>query len=69
MVWKIRRIMKKERRKGKVVRLGNRGIWIENRWWYWDEEKEGIKEGMFGRRIQKNKGKLKKVKEEEQGEE
>jgi len=37
--WKIRQLAIREEAKEKRVRIGQGGLWIEGKWWGWDEEK------------------------------
>lgn len=43
MMRKLRQIEEEERRKGKTVRVRFGKIWIEDKWWFWDEEEEILK--------------------------
>lgn len=43
MMRKLRQIEEEERRKGKIVRVRFGKIWIEDKWWFWDEEEEILK--------------------------
>lgn len=42
--WKMRQFAIKEERRGKNVRMGEGGLWIDGVWRRWDEE-EGVLEG------------------------
>lgn len=44
MRWKLKNMAEEERRKGKRVRQGYGRIWIEDSWWYWDEEEEALRD-------------------------
>lgn len=43
--WNLRRIAKEERREGRRIRLGYGKIWIEDRWWFWKDEREMLVDG------------------------
>lgn len=43
MRWKIRNLAEEERKKGNRVRQEYGKIWIEDRWWYWDEEGDTLR--------------------------
>lgn len=45
MRWNLRRVAEEERRKGRTVRMGNGRIWVENAWWFWDEDDEVLRDG------------------------
>lgn len=49
----LRRIAEEERREGKKIRQGYGKIWIEDRWWFWDEERETLVDGEGKRRLSK----------------
>lgn len=49
--WKLRRIAEEERREGKRIKQGNGKIWIEDKWWFWDEEREVLVDGEGRRRL------------------
>lgn len=42
--WKLRQIAEEETRKGKRVTVRYGRIWIEGKWWKWDEEREQLKD-------------------------
>jgi len=37
--WKIRQLAIREKAKGKRVRIGQGGLWVEGKWWGWVEER------------------------------
>ncbi|XP_076302037.1 uncharacterized protein LOC143220230 [Lasioglossum baleicum] len=43
--WRIKKIMEKERRKGKMVKLGYMKLWIDGIMWKWDEREKILKNG------------------------
>lgn len=44
MRWNLRRVAEEERRRERAVRMGNGRIWIENAWWFWDEDEEVLRD-------------------------
>jgi len=62
--WKIRQIAIMEETREKRVRIGQGGLWVEGKWWGWDEEKGEITD-MDGRSWEKERGEQKGKKEEE----
>lgn len=47
--WKLKKLRKK-RRKGKKVRIGKKKKWIEDRWFYWLDKIEDVRDGKENRR-------------------
>lgn len=43
--WKMRQFAIKKEKRGKKVRIGERGMWIEGVWWRWDEKREKMMDG------------------------
>jgi len=37
--WKIRQLAIREEARGKRVMIGQGGLWVERKWWGWDEER------------------------------
>ncbi|EZA51537.1 hypothetical protein X777_09784 [Ooceraea biroi] len=58
--WKLRQIAGEEERTGKKVKLGYGKIWIEGKWWFWDEEEEILKDA-GGRQREKGKENVYKI--------
>lgn len=46
--WKIGQVALKEKLKGKKIRVGQQGIWIEETWWRWDEGRDELTEDRKG---------------------
>lgn len=42
--WRLKKIAEEKGRRGRVVRLGYNGLWLDSKWWYWNEEKRDIKD-------------------------
>lgn len=51
--WKLKKIAEEERRKGKKVRIGKKKIWIEDRWFYWLDKIQDVRDGKENRRSEK----------------
>lgn len=50
MRWNLERIAEKEERKGNKVGIGYGKIWINGKWWKWDEDEEVLRDGKGNRR-------------------
>lgn len=44
MKWKIKQTAEEEKRKGGRVRIGYGKLWIDDRWWHWDEGEEVLRD-------------------------
>lgn len=57
MMWKLGQIAGKESSKGKrvIVRYGK--IWIEGKWWRWDEERDRLKDwkGVYRKELEEQR--------------
>jgi len=63
MQWRIEEIAREERMNNRRAMVKYARIWIEGRWWLWDEKKERLVDGT--ERVWKGKGKEDKERREE----
>lgn len=42
--WKIMQVAKNEQEEGRKVRIGQGRLWIDGKWWTWDEEKGDLRD-------------------------
>lgn len=64
---RLRWVAYEERRKGKRAEVGSGGIWIEGRWYRWDEEEEKLKEDWKKKSEGEEEGEMKEEGGEEGG--
>jgi len=48
--WKLKEVARSEERKGARVIIGNNRVMIEGEWWFWDEEKETLRDKLGKKR-------------------
>lgn len=66
--WKLRELVSEQRSEGKLARLGQGGVWMEEVWWKWDEDRGELRDGR-GRKWEKGKKDREEKGKEEEGEE
>lgn len=50
MQWRLEEMARDERRKNRRVTVRYARMWIEGKWWQWDEERERLLDGRGGER-------------------